>query len=97
MPPNPAPWILGWLIEIGLTEPAGMGVAPLGWATIDAWCNRTGIDLSPWEARLIRQLSTDYVVMSRTAESETCSPPWRAEVTQREIETEHERLRLLLG
>lgn len=97
MPPNPAPHIVARLVEIGLTEAAGMGNGPLSWPTIDAWCNRTGIDLAPWEARLIRQLSVDYVAESRLAESENCPPPWRAEVTQREIETELARLQMVLG
>lgn len=97
MPPNPAPHITDRLVEIGLTEASGMGSGPLSWPTIDAWCNRTAIDLSPWEARLIRKLSIGYVVMSRTAESENCPPPWRAEVTQREIATEEQRLRMVLG
>lgn len=97
MPSNPAPLIINRLVEIGLTEAAGMGAAPLSWSTIDAWCNRTGIDLPPWEARLIRHLSVEYLAESRRAESENCPPPWRAEVTQRERETEQARLEMVLG
>jgi hypothetical protein len=97
MPPNPAPGIVNRLMEIGLSESAGMGAAPLGWATIDAWCNRTGVDLPPWEARLIRHLSVEYLAESRRAESENCPPPWRAEVTQREREVEQARLEMVLG
>jgi hypothetical protein len=97
MPPNPAPHITEWLVEMGLSEAAGMGVAPLSWTTIDAWCRRTGIDLSPWEARLIRRLSQDYIAMSRKAECETCPPPWRAPTSPEAAETELTRLRLVLG
>ena len=97
MPPNPAPHVISQLVEIGLTEAAGMGVAPVSWREIDAWCIRTAVDLLPWEARLMRRLSVEYVAESRRAESETCPPPWRAEVTQREIETEERRLRMVLG
>lgn len=97
MPPNPVPSITENLMDIGLSEAAGMGAAPLSWKEIDAWCNRTGVDLPPWEARLIRKLSVEYIAESRRAESDTCPPPWRAEVTQREIETEEARLRLVLG
>lgn len=97
MPPNPAPHLISRLVEIGLTEAAGMGAAPLSWREIDAWCNRTSVDLSPWEARLIRQLSVEYLAESRRAESENCPPPWRAEVSEREKEIELERLRMVLG
>jgi hypothetical protein len=97
MPPISAPHIVNWLVEIGLSEAAGMGAGPIGWQTINAWCNRTGIDLQPWESRLIRSLSVAYVAEGRTAESENCPPPWRAEVSEREKELELIRLRSVLG
>lgn len=97
MPPNPAPHVVNRLVEIGLTEAAGMGVAPLSWREINEWQHSTGVTLPPWEARLIRRLSTEYIAEGRRAEDETCPPPWRAEVTRREIETEEARLRMVLG
>jgi hypothetical protein len=97
MPPNPLPHVITRLVEMGLSEVAGMGVAPLSWLTIQAWQCSTGVDLAPWEARLIRRLSVDYVAESRRAESENCPSPWHAGVTQRERDTEEARLRLVLG
>ena len=97
MPPNPAPHMIDRLIEIGLTEAAGMGSAPLSWREIDAWCARTRVDLPPWEGRLIRRLSIAYLAESRLAESETCPPPWRAEVTARELEAAEASLWAVLG
>lgn len=97
MPPNPAPHITDRLVEIGLTEAAGMGAAPLSWASIHAWQVMTGAPLDPWEARLIRKLSIEYLAEGRRAENENCPPPWRAEVTQREKETELSQLRSVLG
>ncbi len=97
MPPNPAPGLVTRLMEIGVSEAAGMGVGPLSWGTIDAWCNRTGVDLPPWEARLLRQLSAEYVAESRRAEDEHCPPPWRGEVTRRDREVEQARLEAVLG
>jgi len=97
MPPNPAPHITDRLIEIGLTQAAGMGAVPLSWLEINAWCHRTAVDLEPWEARLIRELSKVYLAEGRAAESETCPPPWRAPVTRRELEIEEAQLRELLG
>jgi hypothetical protein len=84
-------------VEIGMTEAAGMGSAPLSWREINAWCERVRVNLSPWEGRLIRALSVEYLAESRRAEAETCPPPWRAEVTDRERDTELVRLQSLLG
>ena len=97
MPPNPAPHISDRLVEIGLVEANGMGASPLSWREIDAWCARTGVELLPWEARLIRRLSVVYVAEGRRAESENAAPPWRAEVTPREWQLEEARLRMVLG
>lgn len=97
MPPNPMPHIIDRLVEIGLTEPAGMGMAPISWRTIAAWSELTGIALSPWEARLLRHLSVEYLAQFNRSELETCPPPMRAKVTQREIDIERAGLLAVLG
>ena len=97
MPPNPAPHVTDRLIEIGLSEAAGMGTVPLSWREIDAWCSRTRVDLPPWEARLIRKLSSAYLAEGRIAEKESCPPPWRTVVTQQEKDIEEAQLIALLG
>lgn len=97
MPPNPAPHIINRLIEIGLTEAAGMGSGPISWQSISAWQGLTGILLPPWEARLMRTLSLEYLMMGRKAEDENCPAPWFAPATRWEKETEEDRLRLVLG
>lgn len=97
MPPNPAPHITDWLIEMGLTEAAGMGAVPISSCELAAWQDNTCVRLAPWEARLIRELSKAYLAEGRIAESETCPPPWRAPVTQRELDIEESQLRMVLG
>lgn len=97
MPPNPAPHIVARLIEIGITETTGMGPAPLSWREIDAWCRRTRVDLAPWEARVIRQLSLAYIAEGRRAESDSCPAPWRTAITQRERDVDEAKLRMVLG
>lgn len=97
LPPNPAPHIIDRLVEIGLTEAAGMGSGPISWQAIHAWQAMTGTAIEPWEARLLRKLSVEYLAESRRAESENCPPPWRRIVTVRERETEVQRLRMVLG
>lgn len=97
LPPNSAPHIIERLIEIGLTEAAGMGVAPISWQSINAWRQLTGVDLPPWEARLLRALSVAYVAEGRAAEAETCPPPWVASATGSVIEAELRVLDAVLG
>lgn len=97
MPPNPAPHITGWLVDMGIVEARGMGNAALSWAEIDAWCRRTRVDLEPWVARLIRHLSAAYIAEGRRAESETCPAPWRTQVSQRERDADEARLSMVLG
>ncbi len=97
MPPNPMPHIIARLVEIGLTESNGMGSSPLSWQEINAWCDRTLIDLCPWEARLIRALSVAYVAEKAKSESETHPAPWHSAVTQREIDADEAELDTVLG
>ena len=97
MPYNPAPHLIERLIEIGLTEAAGMGASPISWREINEWQRATGVVLPPWEARLLRSLSVAYLAESRRAEVESCPAPWRSPRTQVEVDGETARLRLLLG
>lgn len=96
MPPNPMPQMIDRLVEIGLSEAAGMGAAPISWQSIIAWQQAAGVRLTPWEARLLRKLSIEYLAEAKRAESENCPPPWRAEVTDRERQTEVKNLSLVL-
>lgn len=96
-PPNPAPHIIDRLIEMGLTEAAGMSAVPLTWREIVAWQEGTWVRLPPWEARLMRTLSKAYLAESRLAESENHPAPWHPKLQRREIETEQARLEAVLG
>lgn len=97
MPANPAPHFTDWLVEMGLSEAAGMGATPLTWKEIAAWCERTCVDLLPWEARLMRRLSADYLAESRRAEAAACPPPWLAPATEATIAAEMRVLDAVLG
>lgn len=97
MPDNPAPHFINRLIEIGLTETTGFGAAPLAWSSIVAWQEAVCISLQPWEARLIRKLSVEYLAETRRAEEAGCPAPFQTERSQRELEVEDERLRMVLG
>ena len=71
-----AAYLVAYLWDMGPTMVAGMGLGPLTHEEIRAWQSNTGVRLQPWEARLLRQLSMDYIVQMRNAEKADCPPPW---------------------
>lgn len=97
MPPLPLPHIVEWWTELGMVGSNGMSPTALSWQEIAAWQSGTSVSLSPWEARLIRALSTAYVHQSRISEDETCPPPWCGAVTDIEKGQEVALLDAVLG
>lgn len=75
-PSNPAPHLIRYLMEIGPVETAGMDAAPIGWATMRHWQDQVCVELTPWEARLLRRLSIDYLDQTRKSRSPDCPAPW---------------------
>lgn len=69
-------YLLGYLMEIGPTLAAGMGAGPITHQEVLAWQALTGIALQPWEMRLLRRLSGEYLAESHRAEKLGCVPPW---------------------
>lgn len=96
-PVNPSPAIIGRLMEIGPVEPAGMDRAPISWVTIQAWQSTMGKRLRPWEARLLRRLSIDYLTESRAAEDMQRPAPWAPQYrSTEELRAEARALRAVL-
>jgi hypothetical protein len=77
-------YILAYLWEVGPTISGGMGEAPLSHAELLAWQTNVGIDLQPWESRMLRRLSVDYLVESQNATEPDCPAPFGA-ITRRII------------
>lgn len=68
--------LVGYLYEFGPTVPAGMGAGPVAFTEIAAWQALRGIELEPWEARLLRRLSLDYLAEAHRATKRDAQPPW---------------------
>lgn len=45
-----------------------MGESPLSYQDLRAWEQISGVELMPWEAKLLRSLSTDYLIERQRAE-----------------------------
>ncbi len=73
--------MVGALMEAGPTTVAGMGEIPLTWADLLAYQRGIGQDFAPWELRVIRRLSGEYLNESIRAKAPDARAPWIKEVT----------------
>lgn len=76
MPECEAIYLAEYLWQAGPTEVGGMGPAPLSHEEIAAWQANTGIDLTSWEARMLRALSLVYLNESHEAKKPARPQPW---------------------
>lgn len=77
MPPfDEGEYLIAYLYELGPTVAAGMGAGPVTFAEMAAWQAARGFELEPWEARLLRRLSVDYLAESHQATRRDCPPPY---------------------
>ena len=72
-----ADYLLGYLWEVGPTLVAGMGAGPITHQELCAWQANSGVRLQPWEARILRRLSIDYLAEMSRAERADCPAPWQ--------------------
>ncbi len=79
--PEEAAYLVSALMEAGPTTVAGMGEIPLTWADLLAYQRGIGQDFAPWELRLIRRLSGEYLSESIRAKAPDARAPWIKEVT----------------
>lgn len=71
-------YLVTYLWEIGPVLHTGMGPVPLPHQEIRAWQVNTGIELQPWEARCLRELSKDYLVQESKGRDPDEPAPWTA-------------------
>ena len=76
MPPLPAPHLLDYLMTVGPVEITGMDKVPVSWTTLESWQRCTGIELPPWQCKLLLRLSADFLAESKAAEEPDAPAPW---------------------
>lgn len=81
-PPNPAEYLTRWLFDIGPAVSGGMGMAALGWRDLADWQSITGVELLPWEARLIRELSHAFVAQNHASRKRDCPSPYSGDADE---------------
>ena len=67
--------VLEHLWDCGPALGGSMGAGPLTHLEIAAWQANTGIEIGPWEARMLRRLSIEYLDWSRKAADPDCPSP----------------------
>lgn len=69
-------YLVGYLFDAGPLVSTGQGSAALSWRDLAAWQSNTGIELQPWEARIVRALSMGYFNSSIAANHPDCPAPY---------------------
>lgn len=64
------------LFDAGPVVSGPQGASPLSWRDLQAWQAGSGVSLPPWQLRLLRRLSSEYLAESLRAEAEDAPPPW---------------------
>lgn len=87
LPPLPPPfaYLIEYLFDAGPTSPSGTGSVALTWADLEAWQRGSGVSLSPWTARLLRKMSSEYLLQSVKAVAWDAPPPWDREADREKI------------
>jgi hypothetical protein len=90
-PPVSASYLVAYLFEAGPTFPGAMGSVGLPYQELESWQRQTGIELQPWEVRLLRQASIEYAQQSQLALKPECPPPGQVVEIDREKVAKHIR------
>lgn len=62
-------YLISMVQEIGWCLSGGMGAVPLTASEIQSWCEMMDEELSPWEFRVIRRMSSAYVSGTNASEA----------------------------
>jgi len=76
MPDCDALYLIEYLFDVGPVTHGGMGDAPLSHLELNAWQQNIGIELQPWEVRVMHRLSLEYLSESQKATAYDAPAPW---------------------
>lgn len=82
--PGEGAYLVAHLLEVGPVSASAAGSSPVSWTDLQAWQQQIGVELQPWETRMLRSLSTAYAAELRRAEAHDALSPMAAEVTSNE-------------
>lgn len=79
-----ADYIINLLIQVGISQSNGMGLAALTWSELCSWSNITMIDLSSWEAETLIDLSRQFTASLSEYDEKDVPAPYIADDYDRE-------------
>jgi len=71
-----AEYVITYWQDLGMVEMGAMGPVPLSAREILSWQECTGVELSAWEYRAIKQMSQAYLMQAKESEKPECKPPY---------------------
>ena len=77
-----AHYLANYWFELGLVGSGAMGPVAINATELMAWQQGSAIELSPWEFRVIRDMSRSYIASMNAAEKPECPPPYGAQVEE---------------
>ena len=80
MPPIDLPYMIEWLNELGCVASGMNGVIPIDNREIESWINLNGVEITHWEARMLRELSKTYCAQYNRSKDLECEEPFATEV-----------------
>ena len=95
-PPCGMMYMVNYLFSAGPTMPSPMGSTPLTHQEIQAWQHNMGIDLCPWEANVLREISRQYLSELLQSDKHDSPPPWIPELNQEQGEAIVKRVKDVL-
>lgn len=75
--------LIDYLFDVGPTRQSEAGEGPLDDVVLRAWQDNSGYGLEPWECRMLRRLSSDWLKQRQESEAENCRPPWQPSLPSR--------------
>jgi hypothetical protein len=78
-------FLIEYLLDAGPVSGGSNGAAALSWGELQAWQAGSGVSLPPWQLRLLRRLSGEYLSESFRAEAHDAPPPWEREADRARI------------
>jgi hypothetical protein len=85
-PPCSMIYMVDYLFSAGPTISSPMGKTPLTHQEIYAWQMNMGIELCPWEANALREISRQYLSELLQSDKHDSPPPWVPEIDKEQGE-----------
>lgn len=95
--PGPGAYLLEVFFDVGPVLYTPMGDAPLGYDQLVAWQRCSGVQLTPWECRTLRDLSLVYAGEKALAADPGAAAPGSAHETEEESMERRERVSRGIG